>query len=60
MLLWRDGDANEDELNKAKNIRQTELLVDLRDTILQVARHFQAIDPSNTKVVSVPTNQINI
>ena len=50
MLLW--GEHESDDMNKAKNICQTELLVDLREAILQVARHFQAIDPKNTKVVS--------
>ena len=50
MLLW--GDSDDSESGKAKNIRQTELLVDLREGILQVARHFQSIDPKNAKVVS--------
>ncbi|XP_052267052.1 small G protein signaling modulator 3 homolog isoform X3 [Dreissena polymorpha] len=48
MLLW--GDTDDDEFGKAKNIRQTELLVDLREAILQVARHFQSLDPKNTKI----------
>ncbi|XP_060572376.1 small G protein signaling modulator 3 homolog [Ruditapes philippinarum] len=47
LLLWGDTD---DEFGKAKNIRQTELLVDLREAILQVARHFQSLDPKNVKV----------
>ena len=50
MLLW--GEGSEDELGKAKNIKQTEMLVDLREAILQVSRHFQSIDPKNNKVVS--------
>ena len=50
MLLWGDMDA--EDFGKAKNIRQTELLVDLRESILQVARHFQSLDPKNGKVVS--------
>lgn len=50
MLLW--GEPEEDDLGKAKNIRQTELLVDLREAILQIARHFQSIDPKNNKLVS--------
>jgi len=50
ILLW--GDQEEDDYGKAKNIRQTELLVDLREAILQVARHFQSLDPKNNKVVS--------
>ncbi len=49
MLLW--GDTEDADSGKAKNIRQTELLVDLRESILQVARHFQSIDPKNSKVV---------
>ena len=53
MLLW--GDAEDNETGKAKNVRQTELLVDLREAILQVARHFQSIDPKNAKVVSFPS-----
>ncbi|XP_044184394.1 small G protein signaling modulator 3-like isoform X3 [Acropora millepora] len=32
-------------LQKAKNIRQTELVADLREAILQIARHFDAVDP---------------
>lgn len=36
-------DRNGDDLRN-KNIRQTELLVDLREAILQVARHFQVSD----------------
>jgi hypothetical protein len=50
MLLW--GDTEEEDCSKAKNIKQTELLVDLREAILQLARHFQSIDPKNNKVVS--------
>lgn len=50
MLLW--GDQEDDDFGKAKNIKQTELLVDLREAILQIARHFQSLDPKNNKVVS--------
>jgi hypothetical protein len=39
MLLW--GDQEDDDFGKAKNIKQTELLVDLREAIFQIARHFQ-------------------
>ncbi|KAI0232017.1 RUN and TBC1 domain-containing protein 3 [Lamellibrachia satsuma] len=49
MLLWGDQDGDDDP-NKAKNIRQTEILVDLRESILQVARHFQSVDPKNHKL----------
>ncbi|XP_021370543.1 small G protein signaling modulator 3 homolog isoform X1 [Mizuhopecten yessoensis] len=48
MLLW--GDQEDDDFGKAKNIRQTELLVDMREAILQLARHFQSLDPKNNKV----------
>ncbi|ELU16805.1 hypothetical protein CAPTEDRAFT_177453 [Capitella teleta] len=47
LLLWGDMD---DGAGKAKNIHQTELLVDLREAILQVARHFQSIDPKNARL----------
>ncbi|XP_064478602.1 small G protein signaling modulator 3 homolog [Ornithodoros turicata] len=36
--------ASEDDL-RSKNVRQTEILVDLREGILQIARHFQTLDP---------------
>lgn len=48
-LLW--GELEEDDFGKAKNIRQTEILVDLREAILKIARHFQSLDPKNNKVV---------
>lgn len=48
-LLW--GEMEEDDFGKAKNIRQTEILVDLREAILKIARHFQSLDPKNNKVV---------
>lgn len=50
LLLW--GEAEDEDFGKAKNIRQTEILVDMREAILQVARHFQSVDPKNNKVVS--------
>lgn len=40
------------EALKAKNIKQTELVADLREAILRVARHFQCTDPKNCSVVS--------
>lgn len=48
LLLFGDDEGIDDI--KSKNIKQTELLVDLRETILQVSRHFQATDPKHTKV----------
>lgn len=48
------GPSGEDDLEalKAKNIKQTELVADLREAILRVARHFQCTDPKNCHVVS--------
>lgn len=43
-LLFGNGDGADDEL-KNKNIRQTEILVDLRESILKVCRHFITIEP---------------
>lgn len=40
------------EALKAKNIKQTELVADLREAILRVAHHFQCTDPKNCGVVS--------
>ncbi|KAF6032031.1 SGSM3 [Bugula neritina] len=40
-FIWGDSE-NEDV--KAKNIKQTELLVDLRNAILQIGRYFQRVD----------------
>ena len=50
MLLWHT-DNSTDVNNKAKNICQTELLVDLRESIMQLSRHFQSVDPRNHKLV---------
>lgn len=43
-LLFGGGDSTEDDA-KAKNVRQTEILVDLREAILKVCRHFVTIEP---------------
>lgn len=43
-LLFGDGD-DQDETSKTKNIKQTEILVDLRESILKVCRHFITIEP---------------
>ncbi|XP_033630049.1 small G protein signaling modulator 3 homolog isoform X2 [Asterias rubens] len=45
---------NESDDLKAKNIRQTELVSDLRESILQIGRHFQSIDPKNAKIPLIP------
>ncbi|XP_019516134.1 PREDICTED: small G protein signaling modulator 3 isoform X1 [Hipposideros armiger] len=42
------------EALKAKNIKQTELVADLREAILRVARHFQCTDPKNCSVELTP------
>ncbi|KAG1703654.1 Small G protein signaling modulator 3 [Nymphon striatum] len=43
LFLFGEEDSTDDV--KCKNIRQTEILVDLRESILQVSRHFLSIDP---------------
>ncbi|XP_068257400.1 small G protein signaling modulator 3 isoform X2 [Nyctibius grandis] len=50
-LLFGDDDL---EALKAKNIKQTELVADLREAILQVARHFQCVDPKNCSIDLTP------
>ncbi|OWK59272.1 small G protein signaling modulator 3 [Taeniopygia guttata] len=50
-LLFGDDDL---EALKAKNIKQTELVADLREAILQVARHFQCVDPKNCIIDLTP------
>lgn len=39
------GSESGDEELKCKNIKQTEILVDLREAILKVARHFLTVEP---------------
>ncbi|XP_048473478.1 small G protein signaling modulator 3 isoform X1 [Rhincodon typus] len=48
------GDNEDAEAMKAKNIKQTELVADLREAILQVARHFQCLDPKNCNIELTP------
>ncbi|KAF5913882.1 small G protein signaling modulator 3 isoform X2 [Diceros bicornis minor] len=50
-LLFGEDDL---EALKAKNIKQTELMADLREAILRVARHFQCTDPKNCSVELTP------
>lgn len=52
----------EDDLEalKAKNIKQTELVADLREAILRVAHHFQCTDPKNCSVVSGRFPRLNL
>jgi len=56
VMFW--GVAEEFESDKAKNVRQTEILVDLREAILQIARHFRAIDPNNGRVVCTSMSSV--
>ncbi|KAL1493468.1 hypothetical protein ABEB36_011515 [Hypothenemus hampei] len=50
LLLFNE--SNEDEI-KSKNIKQTEILVDLREAILQIARHFMQVDPKLSSEISL-------
>ncbi|XP_066158762.1 small G protein signaling modulator 3 homolog isoform X3 [Euwallacea fornicatus] len=50
MLLFNE--QTEDEI-KSKNIKQTEILVDLREAILQVVRHFMQLDPKLGSEISL-------
>lgn len=43
-LLFGGDSSNDDDIRN-KNIRQTEILVDLRESILKVCRHFITIEP---------------
>lgn len=56
VLLFK-GDQNSDDLRN-KNIRQTELLVDLREAVLQVGRHFQGVEPNYTTTTLTPDYSI--
>ncbi|XP_050420566.1 small G protein signaling modulator 3 homolog isoform X2 [Adelges cooleyi] len=56
LLLFGD-DTNEESSKttiKCKNIRQTEFLVDLREAIMQVARHFIITDPKLSNISLKP------
>uniref|UniRef100_A0A8C6VMN8 RUN and TBC1 domain-containing protein 3 n=1 Tax=Naja naja TaxID=35670 RepID=A0A8C6VMN8_NAJNA len=50
-LLFGEDDV---EALKAKNIKQTELVEDLREAILQVAQHFQCVDPKSCSIDLTP------
>ncbi|KAK5639179.1 hypothetical protein RI129_011671 [Pyrocoelia pectoralis] len=51
LLLFNENNEND---IKSKNIKQTELLVDLREGILQIARHFIQLEPKlNSEVLLV-------
>lgn len=51
MLLFGNDDA-EDEL-KTKNIKNSEIIVELRDAILKIARHFIAIEPKLSGLITL-------
>jgi hypothetical protein len=48
LLLFGD-ETTEDDI-KCKNIRQTEILVDLREAVLQAGRHFMSLDPKLSRL----------
>ncbi|KAK9723231.1 Variant SH3 domain [Popillia japonica] len=50
LLLFNE--TNEDDI-KCKNIKQTEILVDLREAILQIARHFLQVEPKLSSEISL-------
>ncbi|CAL1686059.1 unnamed protein product [Lasius platythorax] len=50
-ILFGNDDSEDDA--KSKNIRQTEILVDLREAVLQVARHFINVDPKLNNIVLI-------
>ncbi|XP_017057638.1 small G protein signaling modulator 3 homolog [Drosophila ficusphila] len=54
-FLFR-GDASEGDQLKNKNIRQTEILVDLREAILKVGRHFITIEPKLAGHIQLTAN----
>jgi hypothetical protein len=41
LLLFPRKSSNADEDQRSKNVRQTEILINLRDVILKVANYFQ-------------------
>ena len=52
MLLF--GDEEDQDDMRSKNVRQTEVLVDLREAVLQIGRHFQVLDPRLASISLVP------
>lgn len=51
-LLLFGEEVTEEDI-KSKNIKHTEIMVDLRESILQVARHFMSVDPKLSKILLV-------
>ncbi|XP_037091699.1 small G protein signaling modulator 3 homolog [Pollicipes pollicipes] len=52
VILFGDETSADDA--KTKNVRQTEILVDLRESIQQLGQHFQSVDPELGQVSLVP------
>lgn len=50
-LLFGESDS---EALKAKNIKQTELVADMRESIARVAKHFQCLDPRDCSTDLTP------
>jgi len=48
------GENSEEVDLKTKNVKQTEILVDLRESVVQVARHFISRDPKLSKMNLTP------
>ena len=46
------GEKAGDGPDKAKNVKQTEIMIRLRDAILRVSRYFQAADPASSGTLS--------
>ncbi|XP_018327081.1 small G protein signaling modulator 3 homolog isoform X2 [Agrilus planipennis] len=53
LILFNEN--SEDDI-KSKNVKQTEILVDLREAILQIARHFIQIEPKLSSEISLLAN----
>ncbi|MGH0153811.1 UNVERIFIED_CONTAM: hypothetical protein FKN15_025103 [Acipenser sinensis] len=45
--------VNDSEALKAKNIKQTELVADMRESIARVAKHFQSLDPRDCSTINL-------
>ena len=55
LLLFpvKSGQGSAEDDMKSKNIRQTEILINLRDVILRVANYFQVADPATFSEVNL-------
>ena len=51
-MITSTGDKAGDGPDKAKNVKQTEIMIRLRDAILRVSRYFQAADPASSGTLS--------